>query len=134
MAFDLLGVGTPSFLRPTLPRIDGAYVKDLELEAGCPSDDALAGIRCIGAQQARRWLDEEFALLAEEIPYATVTTTPHPDEKSPMKRIAFSTGGWSGAEAFINAVTGNYWLYRYVSGGAPGGHYVFHVPTEILDG
>ena len=90
--------------------------------------DAVAG----GA----RWMVETFPLLAGTMrPYAHCEVFDTLDAMDrPAKRIEFSTGGWSGCEALVNAVLGNPWLRVHYYSWRRGGHYVFEVPVSALKG
>ena len=47
-------------------------------------------------------------------------------------KLCVSTGGWSGNEETINAITSNFWLNMYLGfyQWNRGGHYVFHIPVS----
>jgi hypothetical protein len=46
----------------------------------------------------------------------------------PIKRVSFSTGGWSGAEDLIDAMLSHFWIKQLHCEWRRGGHFVFDVP------
>lgn len=50
----------------------------------------------------------------------------------PVKRIEFSTGGWSGAEEIMGLIESRFDLRHFMFSWQRGGHYVFEVPPHFL--
>lgn len=50
-----------------------------------------------------------------------------------VKRIEFSTGGWSGAEELVGLVESRFDLRNFWKSWHRGGHYVFEVPVDLLN-
>lgn len=50
----------------------------------------------------------------------------------PVKRITFSTGGWSGAESLLGFIESRFDTSQMMLSWRRGGHYVFEVPTRLL--
>lgn len=117
MVFDLLRIGTPAFLCPYTPRLDGAWVDTLDVDQfGQPSHRQLLAVSLIGRWQAHRWFTEKFSLLAETLPCTTVTT--YTGES--IVRLQFTTIGAAGTR-FINTVLGNPWLSTFCRRRCPDG-------------
>jgi hypothetical protein len=49
-----------------------------------------------------------------------------------IKRIRFSTGGWSGAESLIGFIESRFDTRHFMESWRRGGHYVFEVPAHFL--
>lgn len=49
-----------------------------------------------------------------------------------VKRIQFSTGGWSGAEELVGVIEERFDMRHYWVSWHRGGHYVFEVPPELI--
>ena len=100
--------------------------------------------RCVESRQCRRandvanaarWLIETFPKLVESIPCGSVEVRDGIDDfDKPIKIVAFSTGGWSGQEALVNAVEhglpGTFYLWSW----RRGGHYEFRVREFASNG
>jgi hypothetical protein len=48
----------------------------------------------------------------------------------PVKRIEFSTGGWSGAESLIGFIESRFDTRHFMESWRRGGHYVFEIPRR----
>lgn len=101
---------------------DDGYPVDEEFDdyAGLPLDFVKAG----------RFLLAELPAAAEHCCASCRVTDMEDDYGRPIKRIDFSTGGWSGAEslmAFIESrIDTNYFKMSW----RRGGHYVFDIPQR----
>lgn len=50
----------------------------------------------------------------------------------PLRRIHFSTGGWSGAESLMALIESRYDTQHFMELWRRGGHYVFEIPKRIF--
>ena len=98
-------------------------------EDGYPTEDSL--------EQLQRWLDENPELSAEfmlgpfcETPrYITGCSIERYDVDEKRTAVTFHTGGWSGAESYIETILrcGSIYVLYYAKW-ERGGHYTFIVP------
>jgi hypothetical protein len=51
----------------------------------------------------------------------------------PIKRIRFSTGGWSGAESLIGFIQSRFDTSHFMQSWQRGGHYVFEIPASAIE-
>lgn len=117
----------PRTLRGQVRFKNGTWPDDLEVDAnGYPSDAAVEAISMVAVADARRWLLEVFPDALRATGYAKVSVVDSETER----RIEFSTGGWSGAEAIAWAVLEHPVMRLYRSSEFRGGHYVFKVPLD----
>ncbi len=95
-----------------------------------PLESTLVAIReADDWEGAQAWMLEVFPTFSEKVSYSSCRIEEAESSLgSPVKHICFSTGGWSGAEDFIEAVVGNLAIraLHYVEW-KRGGHYVFEV-------
>ena len=103
-----------------------------DVSDGYPTEEWLAVLSSpLGVSQADadRLLTETLRLACQEISCCSYEAIPADDDLGePVTRIFFSTGGWSGAEALIDALLGQFWVrHRHVQWNR-GGHYIFEVP------
>src|SRR5690606_11853039 len=111
-------------------------IDTLKIDAdGYPSERALRKIRALRKAtpgDLKRFMLEDFVDLGRELPYARCEAFERQDEyTSPVLRIEFATGGWSGCEDFIEAVL-SVPLIRlcYYAEWKRGGLHVFEVPLR----
>jgi hypothetical protein len=112
-----------------------SFPDDLDVDNdGYPNDEVIDQIcKADDISHAARWLVETFPKLVESIPYGYVNVEDDADDfGSPMKVVKYSTGGWSGQEAFINAVESSMLGVLYLYSWQRGGHYTFRVPVSHL--
>lgn len=99
---------------------------------GYPDDERIRQVQIANDfPQAARWLVETFPNLVQTIPCGSVDIFDGVDDFGhSIKIVAYSTGGWSGQEALIDAmekgIIGMFYLWSW----RRGGHYEFRVPME----
>lgn len=112
---------------------EGGLPGSLDIDDGYPSEDAVAAISRYRGDitTARAWLRDTLPTLWSTIPCAAVSESTVDRYGRPMRRLEFVTGGWSGAESVIDAVTGSMLLRLYYVEWRRGGLHVFEVPEEL---
>lgn len=108
-----------------------------ECDDGYPTEDWLFELKPteenrfgVSLKDADRLLLETLPAACEQISCCSCEIEDAADEFTgkPIKRIHFSTGGWSGAEDLIAALLQHFWVqYRHVQW-RRGGHFIFEVP------
>jgi hypothetical protein len=104
----------------------------IEWEDGCPVDeefDDYAGLP-IDIEKAGRFLLCELPEAAENCCASCEVTDSVDALERPVKRIAFSTGGWSGAESLIGFIESRFDTKHLMVSWRRGGHYLFEVPAS----
>lgn len=113
-------------------------IPEMEIdEDGYPTQDSLnlwgsLGRFTINYPEARKVLIEDFLMWCDQIPCSSyrIEDALNKWTKKPLKRIYFSTGGWSGAEDLIEALLNQFWIKHYHTVWKRGGHFEFEVPVE----
>lgn len=111
-------------------------VVTVECEEGYPTDEGLAALRshAFDPREAAQFLVHDFPAICAGISCCSVRVE---DGKTitgaKAHRIAFSTGGWSGAEDLIGTMLSHFWIKHHHSKWQRGGHYEFEVPAGFLD-
>lgn len=110
------------------------FPNDVELdEQGYPTDDWITDLRYANdAEQMASWLIETFPRLVELIGYGScIVHEPEQDDFGhTIRRIEYSTGGWSGQEAFISALENGLIGIFYLWSWRRGGHYEFRINEQ----
>lgn len=111
---------------------------EVEWEGGYPvaeDDDFQAWSRFpLNFEQAAAFLLRELPAAMENC-CASCTIEDAFDDvicSSPVKRISFSTGGWSGAESLIGFIEKRFDTNHFMVSWRRGGHYVFEIPVRYL--
>lgn len=106
-------------------------IVDFECDGGYPTDESLDRLRSHSFEywEGPAFMLDDFPVICGEISCCQVNVTDDVDFMgSPVKRISFSTGGWSGAEELIGVVLSHFWLRRFHTKWERGGHYKFEIP------
>jgi len=106
---------------------------EIEYEEAYPVDEELAAIRSqpLDFGNAAFWLFNELPRAAEHMPcFCEVEETNDDLMGKPIYRIAFSTGGWSGAECITALIESRFDLSHFMQSWKRGGHYVFELPRS----
>jgi hypothetical protein len=123
---------------PVPASIPCAEWPEVEWEDGYPTaedDDfaAWAGLP-LDFGEAARFVLRELPKAAE---YCCAWCSVHdrPDRYSgePVKRIRFSTGGWSGAESLVDFIESRFDTRHFMTSWQRGGHYVFEIPASAIE-
>ena len=64
--------------------------------------------------------------------FCSVVDATDDNSDGPVKRIEFSTGGWSGAESLISFIGSRLDTNHFMISWRRGGHYVFEIPMHFL--
>ena len=108
----------------------------VECEEGYPTDEGLAALRnrAFDPREAARFLVYDFPRICAGISCCTVRVadTERDFVDRPIYRVAFSTGGWSGAEDLIDIMLNHFWIRHHHTKWERGGHYEFEVPVALL--
>lgn len=114
-------------------------IESYEAEEGYPSADWIDKFNAlkpgeIGPNDAADFLINRLPAIAETISCMQVRIEDAKDDYrgSPIKRIEYITGGWSGAEDLIGAMLGQFWINHYHSLWKRGGYFVFEVPVKDI--
>ncbi|WP_428485942.1 hypothetical protein [Rhodopila sp.] len=112
------------------------FPETLDADDGYPSDEKIAQIRAANdIPNAAQWLIETFPKLVESLPCGFVEVRDDVNDfDRPIKIVSFSTGGWSGQEALIDAVEHGLVGLFYLWSWQRGGHYQFRVPAPQSTG
>lgn len=81
-------------------------------------------------KDAGAWLLSELPRASEHMCCSCDITRGKDRFGKPVRRIKFSTGGWSGAESIIALINRRVDLEHHMVSWRRGGHYVFEVPVE----
>jgi hypothetical protein len=109
----------------------------LELdEYGYPHDEWLASIRDArpAMADAAQWMRETLPDLVSKVGYGRVTMDFFPQAEHSVYELRIATGGWSGMEDLMDAITGNWRLMYFWESTHRGGLYVFRVPVRRVEG
>lgn len=110
---------------------------EIEWDDCYPTDESIAAVEA-AFKTARIDGKEAAAFMMRELPKCAqnccaschiMDDTVH---KRPIKRIEFSTGGWSGAEQLMGLIETRFEMKQFMFSWQRGGHYVFEVPTAYL--
>jgi hypothetical protein len=127
-----------SSLSQAKPTVPNAEWPEVEWEDGYPTaedDDFLAWAGLpLNFNEAAKFVLRELPRAAENcVAFCEVEDAfeeHYPDE--PIKRIQFSTGGWSGAESLLGFISSRFDTRHFMESWRRGGHYVFEVPMHFL--
>lgn len=105
----------------------------IEYDDGYPVDEDFASFTAkeppLSFAAAGEWLLRELPSAAENMCCSCRITRGKDIVGRPVHRIAFSTGGWSGAESIIALIERRADLNHLMQSWRRGGHYVFEVPV-----
>lgn len=102
-----------------------------------PTDESLDALEA-AMKESGSDAREAAAFLMRELPkcasncVASCRVVDDMANSRPIKRIEFSTGGWSGAEQITGLIEGRFDLSHFMFSWQRGGHYVFEVPDSLL--
>ena len=81
--------------------------------------------------KSERYMVKVFPDACALMPVCSATIS---DAKSvlgkPVKTVEFHTGGWSGAEEFLDILLGKFWVAHLHTRWDRGGRYVFEIPVR----
>lgn len=108
-----------------------------ECEDGYPTDESLDGLRShvFDPRTAALFLVHDLEVIKNAgISCMSVDVEDGQNKygRSPIKKISYHTGGWSGAENLIEAMLGHFWIRHFHTKWERGGHYYFEVPKQML--
>ncbi|HEU4804198.1 MAG TPA: hypothetical protein VFS91_00055 [Nitrobacter sp.] len=117
-------------VRMNLVRVGPDPWAPIEYESGYPEDEDFGHF-------GRDFPENDFWraahwLLAELPRAADVDDAQNETTGKPVKRIKFSTGGWSGAESVIALIERRFDMCHFMYSWKRGGHFVFEIPTRFL--
>lgn len=89
-------------------------------------------VTVMGPTQAEDFLVNQLPNIAKTISCMQVRIEDGKDDfrGTPLKRIEFITGGWSGAEDLIHAMLKHFWIKHHHTLWKRGGYFVFEVPAH----
>src|SRR4051812_8469172 len=97
-------------------------IDSYEADGGYPADEWIDRFDSFHATLFKPWQAADFLVnrlpdIAKTISCMQVRIEDAKDDYSdkPLKRIEYITGGWSGAEALIDAMLGQFWIKHYHS-------------------
>ena len=113
----------------------GEDLPEIEYEDCYPVDEDFVAFGNVSSpalslKLAGEWLLRELPRAAEHMCCSCRITRGKDIMGSPVHRISFSTGGWSGAESIIALINRRVDLRHAMLSWRRGGHYVFEVPIE----
>ena len=105
---------------------------ETEYAESYPVDEDFEAIRAMPLDftKAAFWLYTELPRAAENMPCICDVEQVDDDLYGPCYQIAFSTGGWSGAESITSLIESRADLAHFMQSWRRGGHYVFQLPTK----
>jgi hypothetical protein len=142
------GASAPSGLRPFGAEPQASQAEPLvpnadpwgpiEYEEGYPVDEYFPWFTDrepkLDFHRAAHWLLAELPRAAENMVCAYCNVTDAKDDYGdPIKRIEFSTGGWSGCESVLGLISRRFDLRHHMESWKRGGHYVFEIPLHFLE-
>ncbi len=84
-------------------------------------------------EKAARWLLEELPRAEQHMTcFCSVVDDFCDDAGRPCYKIAFSTGGWSGAESIISLIERRVDMGHFMASWRRGGHYTFEIPMHLV--
>jgi hypothetical protein len=129
------GSREPSPAVSALTGFDPSRWPAIEYDDGYPEDEEFGYFddTKLSFHGAASWLLAELPRAADNMPcFCAVKDGVDSFWEKPVKVIAFSTGGWSGAEAIIRLIERRYDMSHFMLSWQRGGHYVFELPARFL--
>lgn len=106
-------------------------IVEFDCDDGYPTGDSIDRLRAHRFEywQAPSFLLSDFPAICSQISCCAVDVIDDTDFMgSAIKRVSFSTGGWSGAEELIGVLLNHMWIRHFHTKWERGGHYEFEVP------
>lgn len=110
---------------------------EIEYDGGYPVDEEFANWTARSPtpsfKLAGQWLLRELPRACEYMCCSCSVTRGKDIVGKPVRRIHFSTSGWSGAESIIALIERRFDMSHLMQSWRRGGHYVFEVPVVKSD-
>lgn len=104
-------------------------IPEADFEDGYPTEEFLNALDCadVNYEEAKKILTEYLPSWCENISCCWIKISDKPN--SNVKKIEFSTGGWSGAEDLISILLKKIYIQMFYAAWQRGGHFTFEVPV-----